>query len=56
MRGRHTPKHAISKDDTDHIKDHIMKFNPATSHYRRVLCPNRLYLPSELSVTVMYSD
>ena len=56
MRGRHTPKHAISKDDNDHIKDHIMKFNPAISHYRRVLCPNRLYFPSELSVTEMYSN
>ena len=31
-RGKHTPKHAISPEDMDFIKEHIKKYNPSISH------------------------
>ena len=34
----------------------MMSFDPSISHYRRVHAPNRLYLPSELSINKMFKD
>ncbi|XP_054263988.1 uncharacterized protein LOC128987257 [Macrosteles quadrilineatus] len=51
-RGRHTPHNFIDKTI---IKDHILKYNPCISHYRREHAPNRKYLPAELSITEMHN-
>lgn len=55
-RGKHAPPHKMSEDDNKFIKDHINKYNPSISHYRREHSPNRLYLPSELTIREMYND
>lgn len=55
-RGKHPPKHKLFEEDFKFIKDHIRKFNPCVSHYRREHAPNRFYLPSELDVNDMYND
>ena len=55
-RGKYPPKHKILLDDEEFIREHIRKFNPCVSHYRRANAPNRLYLPSELTITEMYDD
>ena len=55
-RGKHTPKHANSPGDMDFIKEHIKKYNPSISHYRRALTPHRMYLPPELTIKDMYDD
>ena len=44
----------MTEDVKDLISSHISKFNPCISHYRRKHAPNRLYLPSELNIKVMY--
>lgn len=46
----------VEKIDKEIIKDHIKQFNPSVSHYRREHAPNRLYLPSDLSVTAMHKQ
>ncbi|KAG5900557.1 hypothetical protein JTB14_022864 [Gonioctena quinquepunctata] len=51
MRGKH-PK--IRKIDRNIIVEHIKSFRPTISHYRREHAPNRLYLPSDISVKKMY--
>lgn len=64
-----TPKHALQaienkrgktpnkyKIDANIINEHINSFNPTVSHYRREHAPNRLYLPSDVSITLMYED
>ena len=56
QRGRHVRKHKISVDDEQFLKQDIMKYKPNISHYRREHAPNRLYLPSELTVNEMYTD
>lgn len=33
-----------------------MSFNPSSSHYRREHAPSRLYLPSDITVTLMHND
>ena len=53
-RGKHSPKHKMTDDVKDLISSHISKFNPCISHYRRKHAPNRLYLPSELNIKIMY--
>ena len=52
-RGKHPP---ANKKDTKVMKDHIMSFHPCVSHYRRAHAPNRLYLPSDITVKKMYND
>ncbi|CAH1998862.1 unnamed protein product [Acanthoscelides obtectus] len=52
-RGRHPPPNKLSNKI---IESHIDSFNPSVSHYRRVHAPNRLYLPSDLNVTLMFED
>ena len=55
-RGKHAPKHKLSQTDSQIMEEHIKKYNPCISHYRRENAPNRLYLPSELSIQEMYND
>lgn len=52
-RGKTPNKYKI---DDNIINEHIDSFNPTVSHYRREHAPNRLYLPSDVSVTLMYED
>lgn len=42
--------------DKNFIKEHIKKYNPTISHYRREHAPNRLYLPSGITIKSMYDD
>eukprot|EP00111_Clytia_hemisphaerica_P019495 TCONS_00057496-protein len=55
-RGKHPPKHAMSDSGKQTAIQHVMSFNPQISHYRREHAPNRLYLPSELTIQEMYED
>lgn len=52
-RGRAPNPKKISREK---ICEHIMSFNPSVSHYRREHAPNRLYLPSDVTVVSMYQD
>ncbi|KAG5876208.1 hypothetical protein JTB14_016650 [Gonioctena quinquepunctata] len=45
-----------NKIDDGPIKEHIFSFEPSISHYRREHAPNRLYLPSDLSITHLHTD
>ena len=51
--GKHSKREIY---DREIIKSHIMSYNPQISHYRRLHAPNRLYLPSEISVRSMHED
>lgn len=50
-RGSFERKNVIDKNI---IKEHIESFNPTISHYRREHAPNKRYLPSDLSIKMMY--
>ncbi|RUS83932.1 hypothetical protein EGW08_008287 [Elysia chlorotica] len=52
-RGRHEPHNKLVHDD---ISRHILQYNPAVHHYRREHAPNRLYLPSDITITDMHAD
>ena len=56
MRGKHAPPHETPDKDEVFIKEHILKYKPHISHYRREHAPNRLYLPTELSCMDMHKD
>ena len=51
-------KQPCNKKTTDKIKDaiveHVNTYNPHVSHYRRENCPQRRYLPPDISVTKLY--
>lgn len=47
---------ALNKIDKNPIIDHIKSFQPNISHYRRGHAPKRLYLPSDINITMMYKD
>lgn len=53
QRGKHPPANKIERTM---IEQHIEAFNPQISHYRREHAPLRRYLPSDVTVTVMYED
>lgn len=53
MRGHHPNS---SKVDRNLLVEHIKTFRPVISHYRREHAPNRLYLSSDISVTLMHKD
>lgn len=53
QRGRHFPKN--KKDLTD-LREHIKSYKPIPSHYKREHAPNRLYLPSDLTIKMMHLD
>lgn len=44
------------KIDREIIENHIKSFSPAISHYRRQHAPNRLYLPSDLTIRDMHEN
>ena len=54
--GKHTP--AIQKKEEIYqlVIDHIQKFHPCISRYRRASAPNRLYISPEFTITSMYQD
>ena len=56
QRGKHVPKHALSNEKKQSTQEHIFKYNPQISHYRRVHAPNRLSLPSQLTIVEMHKD
>lgn len=55
-RGRHEPTNQKSGDHRDKVVNHIEAYRPQVSHYKREHAPNRRYLPSELTVTLMYNQ
>lgn len=44
------------KIDRQPIIDHVNMFNPTLSHYRREHAPNKKYLPSDVTIQLMWSD
>ncbi|XP_033629274.1 uncharacterized protein LOC117305910 isoform X2 [Asterias rubens] len=54
-RGHHEPKNKLSQEYHDKVVTHINSYRPQVSHYKRQHAPNRRYLPSELSITLMYN-
>ena len=52
-RGKHEPANKI---DICTVDDHIDSFNPQVSHYRREYAPNRRYLPSSVTVKLLFED
>ena len=48
--------HARARVDLPSITEHISSYHPTQSHYRREHAPNRLYLPSDISIKAMYDD
>ena len=56
QRAKRPPHNKLSEQDSRFITDHINKYNPCISHYRREHAPKRLYLPSQLDVSEMYDD
>lgn len=49
--------HLLKKPkDRELIMNHIKSFNPIISHYRREHSPRKLYLPSEITITMMHRD
>lgn len=53
MRGKHA-KHV--KYDRDLLQNHIQQYHPCVSHYRREHAPNKLYLPSDVTMKGMHED
>lgn len=53
MRGHHSN---VTKIDRQVVLEHIKSFRPLISHYRREHAPNKLYLPSDITITLMYKD
>ncbi len=51
--GKHTKTPKINRDI---IIQHINSFNPNISHHRRVHAPKKKYLPSDITITAMYTD
>lgn len=51
-RGSFIRKNLIDKNQ---IREHINSFGPAISHYRREHAPKKLYLPSDITITLMYN-
>ena len=55
LRGKRTPKHALTEEEKNSIDEHIRSFKPSVSHYRRAHAPLRLYLSPELTGREMYN-
>ncbi|XP_031343193.1 uncharacterized protein LOC116170790 [Photinus pyralis] len=49
-------KHNSKKIDRKIIVEHIESFGPTISHYRREHAPQTRYLPSDISIKLMYDD
>ncbi|KAM9332804.1 uncharacterized protein KZ484_017945 [Pholidichthys leucotaenia] len=50
---KHVP---VNKLDMAPIYEHIESFSPTINHYRYKHAPDRRYLPSDLSIQMMYQD
>lgn len=55
-RGRHAPKHKLSLEELQLIREHIWSYNPCISHYRREHAPNSYYLHPELTAVEMHAE
>ncbi|XP_033111161.1 uncharacterized protein LOC117112195 [Anneissia japonica] len=56
-RGRHgNNPHKLTEEKKQLINNHIKSYHPCISHYRREHAPNRLYLPPDVTITMMYED
>ena len=55
-RGRKAATNKFAEDIPESVKNHIFKYNPAISHYRRKHAPHRLYISPEFDVATMYRD
>lgn len=44
------------KIDKEIIQNHIKKYSPCVSHYRREHAPHKLYLPSDITINMMFQD
>lgn len=51
-RGKHIRDNQLTESN---VIEHIMSFNPQVSHHRREHAPNRLYLPSDVTIAIMHS-
>ena len=56
QRGKSVPSNKTDETQLKDIDAHIMSYDPSISHYRRSHVPNRLYLPSELSIVQMHKN
>ena len=55
IRGKHANRpNKVPEDVIDLVKKHISLFPKEASHYSRRKNPNRLYLPSALSISEMF--
>lgn len=52
-RGQKKPANFIAKEE---VISHISSFHPQVAHYRREHAPNTLYLPSDISVSLVHKD
>ena len=52
-RGKHEPKHKINHQ---FVHEHVEKYKPSISHYRREHAPLRRYLPSDLTLKEMHKN
>ena len=55
-RGCHEPPNKLSAEYRDAVVRHIESYRPQISHYKREHAPKRRYLPSELCVSLMYTN
>ena len=56
QRGKYEPINKFDDDTVQGVVNHINKFNPSISHYRRMHAPNRLYISPEFTFTSMCKD
>lgn len=54
LRSRHVPPHAFSEDYISEIDEFIESFNPTESPYNLEHAPNRRYLATGLTFTLMF--
>jgi len=52
-RGKHTPS---NKMNVSRIRQHILRYHPQVSHYRREHAPNRRYLSNDITIRSMHND
>ena len=55
-RGRNSSSNRLSDEKVTLIRNHILSYNPAITHYRRKHAPNRLYISPVHSTSSMLND
>ena len=55
LQGYHVPPNKKAEEVLEHVKSHIMSYNPCISHYTGKHEPNRLYISPEFTLKVMYN-